>query len=180
MIRTKIVVPFQALTSDITEIIYNHGQSKAYLVVHKDVLGQMVYGYAVGETMEAELVIRSFRQALVTIKKLIKKIPNELLCHSDQGSQFTSYEYVEEVLKSNLVLSYSTPGTPTENPGQESFFGRLKDENRDEFLEMETFAKLKKLISKKISYYNNKRPHTSIKLQSPKKYTLNFIKNFSK
>jgi len=180
MIRTKIVVPFQALTSDITEIIYNHGQSKAYLVVHKDVLGQMVYGYAVGETMEAELVIRSFRQALVTIKKLIKKIPNELLCHSDQGSQFTSYEYVEEVLKSNLVLSYSTPGTPTENPGQESFFGRLKDENRDEFLEMETFAKLKKLISTKISYYNNKRPHTSIKLQSPKKYTLNFIKNFSK
>jgi len=121
MIRTKIVVPFQALTSDITEIIYNHGQSKAYLVVHKDVLGQMVYGYAVGETMEAELVIRSFRQALVTIKKLIKKIPNELLCHSDQGSQFTSYEYVEEVLKSNLVLSYSTPGTPTENPGQNHF-----------------------------------------------------------
>ncbi|MDO8676332.1 MAG: IS3 family transposase [Candidatus Azambacteria bacterium] len=180
LIRTKIVSPFQALTSDLTEIIYNHGQSKAYLAVHKDCFGQLVYGYAVGETMEAKLVISSFRQAVSAIKKLIKKLPAELLCHSDQGSQYTSYEYVEEVLKNNIVLSYSTPGTPTENPGQESFFGRLKDENKDLFLEMETFEKLKKLISKKISYYNNQRLHTSLNLQSPKKYTLNFIKNFPK
>ncbi|MBI4812483.1 transposase, partial [Candidatus Falkowbacteria bacterium] len=68
----------------------------------------------------------------------------------------------------------------TENPGQESFFGRLKDEGRDEFLEMRTFAELKKLISRKISYYNNERLHTSFNLQSPKKYTLDFIKNFPK
>ncbi|MFH1482058.1 MAG: IS3 family transposase, partial [Patescibacteria group bacterium] len=65
-------------------------------------------------------------------------------------------------------------------PGQESFFGRLKDENRDEFKEMETFEELKKLISKKISYYNNERLHTSINLKSPKKFTSNFIKNLSK
>lgn len=180
MIRLRIITPFQAMTSDITEIIYNHGQSKAYLAVHKDVLGQMVYGHEVGETMEAKLVISSFKKAVITIKKLIKKIPNEFLCYSDQGSQFTSYEYVEEVLRNNIILSYSTPGTPTENPGQESFFGRLKDECKAEFLEMETLDKLKKLISKKISYYNNERLHTSLNLKSPKKYTLNFIKNFSK
>ena len=83
-------------------------------------------------------------------------------------------------MKNNLTLSYSTPGTPTENPGQESFFGRLKNEGRDKFLEMETFAELKKLISGKISYYNNRRLHTSLNLRSPKKYTLNFIKNFPK
>jgi hypothetical protein len=48
------------------------------------------------------------------------------------------------VLKCNITLAYSAPGTPTENPGQESFFGRLKDENRDGFKEMETFEELKK------------------------------------
>ena len=180
LIRTKITAPFQAITSDITEIIYNHGKSKAYLAVHKDVFGQMVYGYEIGETMETKLVISSFRKATRTIKKLIKKIPTDLLCHSDQGSQFTSYDYVETVLKNNIVLSYSTPGTPTENPGQESFFGRLKDECKDEFIEMKTLEELKKLIFKKISYYNNERLHTSIKLKSPKKFTLNFIKNFPK
>lgn len=180
LIRTKITAPFQAISSDITEIIYNHGKNKAYLAVHKDVLGQMVYGYAIGKTMEAKLVIASFKQAISTIKKLLGKLPKELLWHSDQGSQYTSYDYVENVLKTGLTLSYSTPGTPTENPGQESFFGRLKDESRDEFLEMETFEQLKKLIGKKISYYNNKRLHTSLNLKSPKKFTLNLIKNFPK
>ena len=180
LIRTKIKSPFQAITSDITEIIYNHGNNKAYLAVHKDVLGQMVYGYEIGKTMEAKLVISSFRKAILTIKKLIKKIPTELLCHQDQGSQYTGYKYIEEVLKNKIVLSYSTPGTPTENPGQESFFGRFKDECKYEFIEMETFEELKKLISKKINYYNNRRLHTSINLQSPKKFTLNFIKNFPK
>jgi len=180
LIRTKITAPFQAVTSDITEIIYDQGKSKAYLAVHKDVFGQLVYGYEVGETMEAKLVIGSFRKATAAIKKLIEKLPDELLSHQDQGSQFTSYEYVEEVLKNKIILSYSTPGTPTENPGQESFFGRLKDECKNEFLEMETFEKLKKLIAKKIRYYNNERLHTSINLQSPKRFTLSFIQNFPK
>lgn len=180
LIRTKIINPFQAISSDITEIIYNHGKNKAYLAVHKDVLGQMVYGYALGTTMESKLVIASFKQAISTIKKLLGKLPKELIWHSDQGSQYTSYDYVEIVLKCQFILSYSTPGTPTENPGQESFFGRLKDENKDLFLEKETFEDLKKLIDEKISYYNNRRLHTSLKLQSPKKYTLNFIKNIPK
>ncbi len=106
-------------------------------------------------------------------------IPEGLLCHSDQGSQYTSYEYIDMVLKNKIILSYSTPGTPTENPGQESFFGRFKDENKHEFLEMGTFPEIKKLISKRLSYYNDRRLHTSINLKSPKKYTLNFIKDIS-
>ncbi|NCB21134.1 MAG: hypothetical protein EOM88_04455 [Clostridia bacterium] len=32
----------------------------------------------------------------------------------------------------------------------------------------------------RINYYNNKRLHTSLKLQSPKKFTNSFIKNLSK
>jgi len=178
--RTEIINPFQAITSDITKIIYNNGKSKAYLSVHKDCFGQMVYGYELGETMEAKLVIDSFQKAVKKIKKLINKIPEGLLCHQDQGSQYTSYEYVEKVLKTKIILSYSTPGTPTDNPGQESFFGRLKEECRDEFSEAKTFVELKKMISKKINYYNNERLHTSLCLVSPKKYTLNFIKSFPK
>ncbi len=180
LIRTKVTEPFQAISSDMTEVIYNHGKNKAYLSVHKDVFGQLVYGHSLGHTMEAKLVITSFKQAILNIKKFLGKVPRKLMSHSDQGSQYTSYEYVETVLKTGLTLSYSTPGTPTENPGQESFFGRFKDENKDVFLEMESFEKLKKLIDKRISYYNAKRLHTSLKLQSPKKFTLNFIKNFPK
>ena len=176
LIRTKIAEPFKAVTSDITVIIYNNGKNKAYLAVHKDVFGQMVYGWELGATMEAKLVTASFRMAMQTIKKLAGKITGEILGHSDQGSQYTSYEYVNEVLKRKWVLSYSTPGTPTENPGQESFFGRLKDECKTEFNEAKTFAELKKLVSKRIRYYNNERLHTSINLKPPRKFTLEFIK----
>lgn len=176
LIRTKIIEPFQAVTSDITEIVYNNGKSKAYLAVHKDVFGQMIYGWKLGETMEVKLVIASFKMALKTIKRLARKITVDILGHSDQGSQYTSYEYVNEVLRHQWILSYSTPGTPTENPGQESFFGRLKDECKAEFNEAKTLTELEKMISKKIRYYNNERLHTSINLKSPRKFTLEFLK----
>jgi len=35
LIRTTVDKPFQAMTSDITEIYYNQGKSKAYLAVHR-------------------------------------------------------------------------------------------------------------------------------------------------
>ncbi len=94
LIRTTISAPFQAITSDITEIYYNNGKNKAYLCVHKDVFGQMVYGWALSETMEVKLVCNSFKMAKHSIKELIKRIPEKMLCHSDQGTQYTSYVYV--------------------------------------------------------------------------------------
>ncbi|KCZ71246.1 transposase [Candidatus Methanoperedens nitroreducens] len=179
LIRTNINAPFQALTSDITEIYYNQGKSKAYLAIHKDVFGQMVYGWCLQEKMDAKIVIISFERAIKKIKEIIKKIPENLLCHQDQGSQYTSYEYTDTVMKNGVILSYSTPGTPTENPGQESFFGRLKDECQDEIDEIKDFKNLERFIKRRIEYYNRKRIHTSINYEAPLKFTNNFIKNIS-
>jgi len=176
LIRTVIARPFQAISSDITEIYFNSGKNKAYLAVHKDIFGQMVYGWNLGDTMETNLVISSLKMAKQSIRKMIKQIPDKLLCHQDQGSQYTSYEYVDSVLRLNMRLSYSALGTPTDNAGQESFFGRLKDECGDEFNETETFEELKKFINKRMKYYNQKRIHTSAGCQSPAKFTKLFIK----
>ncbi len=52
LIRSKIDKPFKAITSDITEIIYNHGKNKAYLAVHKDAFGQMIYGWEIARNMK--------------------------------------------------------------------------------------------------------------------------------
>ncbi|MCG2697779.1 IS3 family transposase [Candidatus Parcubacteria bacterium] len=179
LIRTAITEPFQAITSDITEIYFNSGKDKAYFAVHKDVFGQMVYGWSIKKSMEANLIMDSLKMAKQSIGKLIKRIPNKLLCHQDQGSQYTGYSYVDFVLKSNMRLSYSTPGTPTDNPGQESFFGRLKEECQDEFNETITFKELEKFINKRMKYYNRKRIHTSADYQSPIKFTKLFIKKLS-
>jgi putative transposase len=163
------------MSSDISEIFYDHGRKKAYLSIHKDVFGQLVYGWKLGQTMETELVRSSFNKAKNSIKQLIKRIPAKMLCHQDQGSQYTSYEFVNDVLTSNMRLSYSTPGTPTENPGQESFFGRFKDENQDEIDEIRDFKELERFIQKRINYYNRKRIHTSTGYKTPLKFTKQFI-----
>ena len=174
LIRTQITSPFQAITSDITQLNFSGG--KAYLCVHKDVLGQMVYGYSLGLTMETNLVIKSFRMATDKIKKLIGKPKRKPIFHQDRGSQYTSYQYVQAGLEF-AILSYSNPGTPTHNPGQESFFGRFKDEWKDEIAEIETFEELEKFVKSKIRYYNYERRHTSIGLVSPWNFTKSFLKN---
>lgn len=174
LIRSKITTPFQAITSDITELIYRGG--KAYLCVHKDVLGQMVYGYSLSLTMETSLVLNSLAMARKTIKNLAGRLANKLLYHQDRGSQYTSHAYVQAIL-SQGIITYSDPGTPTHNPGQESFFGRFKDEWKTEILEIETFEDLEKFVKSKINYYNYERRHTSIGLIAPYTFTKSYLQN---
>jgi len=172
LIRSVIDEPFQAVTSDITELSYKGG--KAYLCVHKDVFGQMVYGFSLGLTMETSLVLASYKMAIKRIKKLCRRLRGKIIIHQDRGSQYTSYDYVATVLKENR-LSYSDPGTPTHNPGQESFFGRFKGEWADEIAEIETFEQLIKFVTSKLKYYNQERRHTSLGLVSPEKFTKSFL-----
>lgn len=174
LIRTTVTRPFQAITSDITELVYRGG--KAYLCVHKDALGQMVYGWSLGLTMETNLVLQSLTMARKTLKALVGRLTTKLLYHQDRGSQYTSHIYVQTVL-SQGIISYSDPGTPTHNPGQESFFGRFKDEWKMEIAETETFEDLEKFVKAKINYYNYERRHTSIGLVTPWIFTKSFLQN---
>ena len=175
LIRTTLSAPLQVITSDISEIVFNSSKEKCYLCVHKDALGQMVYGHEVSEHMETSLVLRSLKKAIKYLKKKKIKFRKDTIFHSDQGSQFTSYEYVNAILQIGKI-SYSTLGTPTENPGQESFFGRFKDEWQAEIKELKSFIEVKKFIEGKIKYYNYQRLHTSIKNQTPYFFTKNSLK----
>jgi putative transposase len=174
LIRTTLTHPFQAITSDITELNFKGG--KAYLCIHKDAFGQMVYGWKLGLTMETGLVLASLSTAQKTICHLVGKPGTKILFHQDRGSQYTSYQYVMAILAYGII-SYSDPGTPTHNPGQESFFGRFKDELGDEIAEIETFEELELFVKRKINYYNYERRHTSIGLVSPWTFTKSFLKN---
>jgi len=177
LIRNKPTAPFQAVSADITEIWYNHGKNRLYLSTHKDVFGQMIYGYSIGLTMEVSLVMKSLKSAIITISKLAgEAIVKTILFHQDQGSQYTSYQYVNYILATlKAILSYSDPGTPTHNPGQESFHGRLKDEWKDDIYELETEAETRKFVAYIINDYNQDRLHTSIGKVPPFEYTKKFL-----
>lgn len=172
LIRTTPSAPFQAITSDITEVIYRGG--KAYLCVHKDAYGQMVYGWSLGLTMDTGLVLKSLTMARNVMKSLVGKLVTKPLFHQDRGTQYTSHPYVQAILAQGII-SYSDPGTPTHNPGQESFFGRFKDEWKTEIAEIETFENLESFVKAKINYYNDERRHTSIGLIAPRNFTKSFL-----
>ena len=54
--------------------------------------------------MDAKLALDSLEMAKRSIRRLIRRIPDKLLCHQDQGSQYTGYDYTYRVLKSNMRL----------------------------------------------------------------------------
>lgn len=177
LIRSKINAPYQAISSDMTEIHYAKG--KLFLCVHKDVFGQMIYGYSISLKPNLELVFKSLNMAIDKIKKKIGIIPKTLIFHQDRGSVYTSYSYVNKIL-SMAKLSFSAPGTPTDNAGQESFFGRFKNEWSDEILLINDQKDAILFIKNKIKYYNYERIHTTIGYQSPARFTslfLNGIRN---
>jgi putative transposase len=99
--------------------------------------------------------------------------------HQDQGSQYTSYKYIEVVLNF-CRISFSKKGTPTENPGQESFFGRLKDEEFHEIADLNSIRQVENFVRKRIKKYNTDRLHTSIGYTTPINYTKLMLKKRKK
>jgi len=177
LIRVAVTEPLQAISSDITEIWYQGGTKRLYLATHKDVYGQYVYGWKLANTMTVDLVIESLTMAWSAIQKFTKgNPPTNLIIHQDRGSQYTSYEYVMQVVKIHGRISFSDPGTPTHNPGQESFHGRFKEEWAEEILEIQTEQEVRRFVEEKIDDYNGDRLHTSIGLLSPIRYMKRFLK----
>ena len=90
-----------------------------------------------------------------------------VIFHQDQGSVYTSYGYAGELVKDCVIISYSRAGTPSFNPEMESFSGRLKDGWADVFTATQSESEVVKLIKEALSYYNERRRHSSIDYLAP-------------
>ena len=171
MIReNKIRNCFQVLVSDVTEFYYAGGK-KAYLSVHLDYFGKMIYGWHLSMNPNSDLVKKSFKNA---IKRLIGFGINKfkrIIMHQDRGSIYTSNDYTATVLSTGMYLSYSRTGAPGDNAVNESFFSRLKAEWLDIFSEAKDFDDLKRLVKRAIDYYNQDRYHSSIGNETPLFFT---------
>jgi len=158
--------------TDFTEIVYRQGKAKIYLIPYLEQATKAVVGYAVGEGPTTALALLAFNKALRTLMSWEVNVAKTYF-HQDQGSAFKAYEYVRAiVIKTGAFISYSRVGTPGDNPEMESFFGRLKDEWREAFLQAENREEILQLIERVIMYYNTKRIHSNHKDKSP----LQFLK----
>ncbi len=169
----QITACFQVLVTDMTHLKYQAGI--AYLSVHLDWYGKLVYAWALSGHPDTALALASLQPALTELKRWKGGTLEGLIVHQDRGSPYTSGDYVSTVLESGAYVSYSRPATPGDNPVNESFFSRLKAEGGEMFAEAKTFEALQQLVSRAIAYYNTERYHTSIGCQTPAQFTQQYV-----
>jgi putative transposase len=172
----KTILPFGLIYTDMTEITYARG--KLHLAVYLDHKTKKVLGHAMSHHADTDLAMRAYNMARITLKNELKKLKAilaEIIFHQDQGSVYTSYAYVEQLLKDSFTISYSRVATPTDNPEMESFWGRFKTENKQIFHEAQTDKELEELVKQQIKYYNQKRRHSSLHNISPNNYIKNIL-----
>lgn len=171
--QIQITACFQVLVTDMTQLRYQAGI--AYLSVHLDWYGKLVYAWALSLHPDTALALASLQPALTELKQWKGGKLEGLIVHQDRGSPYTSGDYVSTVLESQAYVSYSRPATPGDNPVNESFFSRLKAEWGEMFAEAKTFEALQHLVSRAIAYYNTERYHTSIGCQTPAQFTQQYV-----
>ncbi len=152
--------PNERWVTDISYVWTNEGW--AYVAVILDLFSRAVVGWALDTTLSTRLPKKALKMALTR-----RNTAEELLHHSDRGSQYTSNEYRDELDTRGVNVSMSRKGNCWDNAVAESFFATLKRElvhgrrwpNR---LELRTA-----LFEYIDVFYNRRRLHSSIGYKTP-------------
>lgn len=91
---------------------------------------------------------------------------SELIHHSDRGIQYCSKDYVDVLIRANILISMTENGDPYENALAERINGILKSEFGLSKV-FNTHLSAKKTIKESIQIYNQDRPHSSCNFFTP-------------
>ena len=129
-----------------------------YLVAIIDVFSRYVVGWSLSNTLETGFCIDALKSALAYATP-------EIL-NSDQGSQFTSDDWIQYLQEWDIKISMTGKGRCTDNIYIERFWRSFK---REEFYlnEYESVKELRKSINAYIEFYNRKRWHQSLGYKTP-------------
>lgn len=147
--------------SDITYIATEEGF--LFLAVFLDLFTRKVVGFATEDHMRSELVLSALEMALGRQGF----VANELVSHSDRGSQYASESYRIKLQSVGVAASMSRKGNCYDNAFAESFFATLKKDliYRNKY---KTKSDAKKAIFEYIEvWYNRQRIHSSIGYMTP-------------
>lgn len=150
-------------STDITQI--NYGHKKAYVAAVKDLCTKEIVGKSVSSRIDIKLTNSAIDNAL---KRLESDQRKNLMIHSDQGFHFTHFSYRNKLKENGITQSMSRKGNCIDNAPIESFFGHLKD--LLELKECKNIKDIEKEVTKKINYYNHRRPQLGLKKMPPSEY----------
>lgn len=157
--RQNILKPDQVWGTDITYIKMPRGF--VYLVALIDWFSRYVVAYSTSITLDSEGCVDMLKSALANATPMI--------VNSDQGTQFTSDDWINTLKDAKVTISMNGKGRCTDNAITERLWRSIKQESV--YLSPpDTVAELNEQLAQYMLYYNHKRPHQSLGYKTPAEY----------
>jgi putative transposase len=148
--------PNQVWCADITYLRLRHGFG--YLVVIMDWFSRYVLSWEVSNTLEADFCVSALEAALRGARPEIS--------NTDQGSQFTSEDYIGKLEKAEVRISMDGKGRFLDNIFVERLWRTVKYE--DIFIrDYETLSDARVGLRSYFPFYNDERFHEALAYQTP-------------
>lgn len=129
-----------------------------YLVAILDWYSRYIVSWELDQTLEIEFVLDCLDQAL---SKATPTISN-----SDQGSHFTSPQFVDRLLAKEVAVSMDGRGRALDNIFTERLWRTVKYE--EVYLHAyESPREARQSLTRYLTYYNEGRPHQSLEYRTP-------------
>jgi putative transposase len=155
--KLPVTRPNQVWAIDITYIPMARGF--VYLAAVVDWFSRRVLAWRLSITLEAGFCIEAVEEALAHYGR-----PE--IFNTDQGSQFTSHDFTSVLLKNDIVVSMDGKGAWRDNVFVERLWRSIKYE--EVYLRAyDTVAEARASIGRYLTFYNSRRPHSSLDRRTP-------------
>jgi len=155
--------PNQAWAMDISYIPMARGF--VYLAAVVDWFSRKILSWKLSITMDVSFCLEAVAEAL-------EKYERPEIFNTDQGSQFTSEAFTEQLKKHNIAISMDGKGCWRDNVFVERIWRTIKYE--EVYLRAyESVQEARTSLGKYIEFYNQTRPHSSLRAKTPNQVHLN-------
>jgi transposase InsO family protein len=138
-------------------------EGRLYFAFLIDVFSRMIVGWQLAGHMRTDLVLDALRMALGTRQP---GADLELVCHTDQGSQYTAEDYTQVLSDHRVLASVGSVGDCYDNALSESFVDSYKTELTADRV-WRTNAQLQLATVTYVGWFNHRRLHSSIGNRPP-------------
>jgi putative transposase len=130
-----------------------------YLTAVMDWYSRYVLSWELSITMDSEFCVSALERAL-------RCYETPYIFNTDQGSQYTSYEFTKVLKDKSIKISMDGKGRAMDNIFIERLWRSVKYEEIY-VKEFKSVEDLRKTLKKYFDFYNNERPHQSFNAQTP-------------